>query len=107
MQSSKASVLVELSRELECNVDDTFPVDGVSGSVGCRLEACRLNSANGGIAETVSEIAGDAEHLDGAGGRDPETNRDGPFDVQLQSFSGVLRLGLEEDLGGRAGGLNR
>src|SRR5215469_8478377 len=100
MQSSKASVLVELSRELECNVDDTLPIDRVSGSVGCRLEARRLNGTDGRLTEAMPEIAHDAEHLDGAGGRDAETNRDGPFDVQLQGFRGVLRLGLVKDLGG-------
>ena len=74
--------------------------------VGGRLKASGLNGANGRVAEAVSEIAGDAQYLDGAGGRDAKTNRDDAFNMKLDGLRGVLWLGFKENLGSalRGGG---
>src|SRR5260370_29783586 len=94
-----------LSCELEGDVDDTFPIDGMTRCVGGRLEASCLYGTNGRVSKPVAEVAGDTKDLDRTGGGDTKANGDGAFDGELDGFGGVLGTRLEENprrgLGGR------
>ena|ERR1700677_1394202 len=90
-----------LSSELESYIDNTFPIDRMTRSVGGGLKAGGLHGVDGRVAKSVAEIAGDAENLDSTRGRYAETNRDNTFDVKVASFCGVLWLGFEQNLGCR------
>src|SRR3984885_5273519 len=90
--------------KLERDIHNPFPIDGIAGCVGRRLETSSLDGTNRGVSEPVTEIAGDAEDLDGAGGGDAKTNGDGAFNVKLDGLRSVLRAGFEEDLGCGFGG---
>jgi len=70
-----------LSSELESYIDNTFPIDRMTRSVGGGLKAGGLHGVDGRVTKAVAEIAGDAENLDGTRGRDTEANRDDTFDV--------------------------
>jgi hypothetical protein len=87
-----------LSGELESYIDNTFPIDRMTRSVGCGLKAGGLHGVDGRVAKAVAEITGDAENLDSTRGRYAESNRDNAFDVKVASFCGVLWLGFEENL---------
>jgi hypothetical protein len=56
--------------ELESDIDYTFPIDRITRIVGGRFKTSGLDGADGGIAETVTKIAGDAQYLDGPRRRD-------------------------------------
>src|SRR5580704_10932043 len=88
-----------LSGELKGDVDNAFPIGRITGCVGGRFEASRLYSSDGGVAETVAEVAGDTQDLNSTGGRNTETDRDGAFDMKLDGLRGVLWTGFKENLG--------
>src|SRR5260370_18003770 len=92
-----------LSCELEGDVDDTFPIDGMTRCVGGRLEASCLYGTNGRVSKPVAEVAGDTKDLDRTGGGVTKANGDGPFDVGLDGLGGglVRRVG-EKRVTGRS-----
>src|SRR5260370_278243 len=93
--------------ELKCNVDDTFPIDRITRIVGSRFEASGLDRTDSRIAETVTEVAGDTQSLDGTSGRDAKTNRDDSFNMKLLGLRGVLWLGFKDNLGSALRGCGR
>jgi hypothetical protein len=57
-----------LSGKLEGNIYDALPINRISRRVGCWLKTGGLHGTDGRIAQTVTEVAGDAEDLHGASG---------------------------------------
>src|SRR3984885_3195468 len=88
-----------LPGELKGDVDNAFPIGRITGCVGGRFEASRLYSSNGGVSETVAEVAGDTQDLNSTGGRDTKTDGDGAFNMNLDGLRGVLWTGFKEDIG--------
>jgi len=98
-EATKRTNFCFLSSELKGNVDYTFPVDRITGCIGCRLETSGLNGMNCGVAKAVAKVASDPENLDDTGGRDAKTNRDGAFDMKLDGLRGVLWTGFKQNFG--------
>ena len=93
--------------KLKCDIHDAFPIDRITRIVGGRFKSSGLNGMDGRIAETVAEIADNAQYLDGPGGRDPDPDRDVAFNTKLLGLRGVLWLGFEENLGPALRGRHR
>ena len=58
----------KLTRELESDVDDTFPVNRAAGVIDGWLEASSLYGTDGSFTQTMAKIACDPDDLDVAGG---------------------------------------
>ena len=80
------------ARELESDVDDTFPVNRTTGVVDGWLEASSFDSIDGCFSKAMAEIAGDSDDLHASGGRDMDADRNNTFNVKTGGLCGVLRL---------------
>ena len=99
VHTATSTIIFLSAGKLECDIDNPFPIDGIAGCVGRRLETSSLDGTNRGISEPVAEITGNAEDLDGTGGGDAKTNGDDAFNVEFDGLRSILRARFEDDLG--------
>src|SRR5665213_1474558 len=89
---------IGLPGQLEGDIHDALPIDWTSGCIGGWRKAGTLHGVDSSLAETVPEIASNAQYLNRSRSRDAEANRYGALDMLFDRLRSVLRTRLVQDL---------